>query len=54
MYKDSLGNYYQKNRRKTSKEARERYQGFSEEKKNKKRQCGRERYKRLPEDKIKA
>ena len=36
-------NYYQKNKEKLRKEARERYQNLSEEEKDKKRQYARER-----------
>ena len=50
MFKKSSAKYYQKKQRKVSKKAGERYQDLSEEKKNKKVQYGRERYKNLPED----
>ena len=38
MSKNSSAKYYQKKQRKVSKKARERYQGLSEEEKNKKHQ----------------
>ena len=43
-------NYYQKNKEKLRKEARERYQNLSVKDKDKKHQYGRERYKNLLED----
>ena len=41
--------YYQKNKEKLRKEARERYQNLSEGEKDKKRQYARERYRNLSE-----
>ena len=46
MPKDSSARYYQKIQKKSC----ERYQNFSEEGKNKKRECGRKRYKNLSEN----
>ena len=40
-------NYYQKNKEKLQKEARERYQNLSEEEKDKKRQYARKLYRNL-------
>ena len=43
-------NYYQENKEKLRKEAREKDQNLSEEEKEKKRQYGREPYKNLQQD----
>ena len=50
--KYSSAKYYQNNKERLQKKARERYQNISKEEKEKKRQYGRERYKNLPEDEI--
>ena len=52
-YKNLSAEYYPENKAgvlKTTKKARERYQSFSKEEKEKKQQYGYERYKSLPED----
>ena len=45
-----VNKYYQKNKEKLQKEARERYQNLSEEEKDKKRKYGRERYQNFTEE----
>ena len=50
MSKKLSAKYYQENKERLQKKARERYQNLSKEKKEKKRQYGRERYRNLPED----
>ena len=50
MSKVSSATYYQNNKEKLRKKARERYQSLSKEKKEGKWQYGHERYKNLPED----
>ena len=51
MSKNLSAKYYQENKGRLQKKARERYQNLSKEKKEKKRHYGRERYKNLSEDK---
>ena len=46
-----LTRYYQKNKERLSKKAREKYQNLSEEEKDKKRQYVHERYRNLSEEK---
>ena len=48
MPKELSANYYQNNKERLQRKARERYQSLSKMKK--KQQYGRERYKNLPED----
>ena len=48
--KDSWAKYYQNNKERLLKKACKRYQSLSKEEKGKKWQCGRERYKNLPEE----
>ena len=48
--KDSSAKYYQSNKEKLKKKARERYQSLSKEEKEKKKQYGRENYKYIRED----
>ena len=50
MSKNLSAKYYQENKERQQKKARERYQNFSKEKKEKKQQYGRERYKNLSEN----
>ena len=50
MSKNLSANYYQENKERLQKKARERYQNLSKEGTEKKRQYGRERYKNLSED----
>ena len=50
LYIEVLTGYYQKNKERLSKKARERYQNLSKEEKEKKHQYGRERYKNLLEN----
>ena len=50
LYIKMVNTYYQKNKEKLQKEARERYQNLSEEEKNKKRKYTRERYQYLTEE----
>ena len=50
MSKKLSAKYYQENKERLRKKARERYQNLSKEKKEKKRQYARERYRNLPED----
>ena len=50
MSKNLSAKYYQENKERLQKKARERYQNLSKEEKEKKRQYGRERYKSLPEN----
>ena len=45
-----VNKYYQKHKEKLQKEARERYQNFSEEEKDRKQKMIRDRYKNLSED----
>ena len=45
-----VSKYYQKNKEKLGKEARERYQNLSEEEKQKRRKKARDRYKNLSEE----
>ena len=52
--KVSLGKYYQNNREKLQKKAREKYQSLSKEEKEKKQQYGGERYKIYLKMKTKA
>ena len=49
----NLAKYYQENKERLQKKARERYQNVSKEEKEKKRQYGREHYKNLSEDEKK-
>ena len=49
MSKNLSAKYYQENKERLQKKARERYQVLSKEEKEKKRQYGRERYKNLSE-----
>ena len=53
MLKDSSTKYYQNNKEKLQKKARERYQSLSKEEKQKKQQYGCGQYKNLPEDEKK-
>ena len=48
MFKDSSARYYQKNKERLKQKAHERYQGLSEEEKNK-QEYGWERWRNLPE-----
>ena len=50
MSKNLSAKYYQENKERLEKKARERYQNLSKEEKEKKRQYGRECYKNLSED----
>ena len=50
MSKNLSAKYYQENKERLQKKARERYQNLSKEEKEKKQQYGRERYKNLSED----
>ena len=50
MSKDSSAKYYQNNKERLKKRARERYQILCKDEKEEKQQNGRERYKNLPED----
>ena len=50
MSKNLSVKYYQENKERQQKKARERYQNLSKEKKEKKQQYGRERYKNLSEN----
>ena len=50
MSKNLSAKYYQENKERLQKKARERYQSLSKEEKEKKRQYGRERYKNLAKD----
>ena len=50
MSKNLSTKYYQENKERQQKKARERYQNLSKEKKEKKQQYGRERYKNLSEN----
>ena len=54
MFKDSSAEYYQNNRERLQKKARERYQSLSKEEKEKKWQYGRELCKIRPEDEKKS
>ena len=45
--------YYQKNKKRLQKKARERYQNFSEDEKNKKPKYGHEQYRNFSEEKNK-
>ena len=50
MSKNLSAKYYQENKERLQKKARERYQNLSKEEKEKKQQYGCERYKNLSED----
>ena len=50
MYKNLLAKYYQGNKERLRKKARERHQNLSKEEKEKRYQYGRERYKNLSEN----
>ena len=50
MSKNLSAKYYQENKERLQKKARERCQNLSKEEKEKKQQYGRERYKNLSED----
>ena len=50
MSKNLSAKYYQENKERLQKKARERYQNLSKEEKEKKRQHGRERYQNLSEE----
>ena len=54
MFKDSSAEYYQNNKERLQKKARERYQSLSKEEKEKKWQYGRELCKIRPEDEKKS
>ena len=54
MSKNLSAKYYQENKERLRKKAREKYQNLSKEEKEKKRQYGRERYKNLSEDENKS
>ena len=54
MFKDSSAEYYQNNKERLQKKARERYQSLSKEEKEKKWQYGRELWKIRPEDEKKS
>ena len=43
--------YYQRNKERLKKEARDKYRNLSEEEKNKKREYGKNRYHNMPEEK---
>ena len=53
MTREPLAKYYQRNKEKTQKNLRERYQNLTEEGKNKRREYGRERYENFVEDETK-
>ena len=50
MFKNLSAKYYQENKGRLKKKAREKYQSLSKEEKEKKRQYGRERYENLSEE----
>ena len=50
MFKNLSAKYYQENKERLQKKAREGYQNLSKEEKEKKQQYGRELYKNLSED----
>ena len=50
MSKESPANYYQNNKDRLQKKARERFQSLSKKEKEKQHQYGPEQYKNLPED----
>ena len=50
MYENLSAKYYQENKERLQKKARERYQNLSKEKKGKKRRYGHKRYNNLSED----
>ena len=50
MYENLSAKYYQENKERLQKKARERYQNLSKEKKEKKRRYGHKRYNNLSED----
>ena len=54
MSKTLSSKYFQENKERLQKEARERYQNLSKKEKEKKRQYSRERYKNLSEDEKKG
>ena len=53
MSKNLSAKYYQENKERLQKKARERYENLSNKEKEKKRQYGQERYKNLSEDEKK-